>query len=76
MAAKATARTVSSMSAEAQTMAALLPPSSSKARANRPPATGATARPMAVEPVAETSGTWRSTGDRLADLALADDDGG
>ncbi len=38
-------------------MAALLPPSSSTARAKRAASRGATARPMAVDPVAETSGT-------------------
>jgi len=38
------------------TMAALLPPSSRMARAKRAARRGATVRPMAVEPVAETRG--------------------
>ena len=55
MAAKATARTARSRSADGATMAALLPPSSRIARANRAASRGPTARPMAVEPVAETT---------------------
>src|ERR1700738_1758242 len=54
MAAKATARTAKSRSAEGATMAALLPPSSRIARAKRAARRGPTS-PIAVEPVAETT---------------------
>src|SRR6266702_3987087 len=57
MAEKAMARNVRWRSAVGQTMAALLPPSSRMARANRLASRGATLRPIAVEPVAETRGT-------------------
>ncbi len=50
-------RSASSRSALGATMAALLPPSSRICRAKRAARRGATARPMAVEPVAETSAT-------------------
>ncbi len=53
-------------------MAALLPPSSSRARANRAASTGPTARPMAVEPVAETRRHLGRGDQGLADLAAAD----
>jgi len=57
MAEKATARRVMSRSAVGATMAALLPPSSRMARAKRAGESWSyEARPMAVEPVAETSG--------------------
>ena len=51
------ARRVRSRSAVGATIAALLPPSSRMARAKRAARRGATARPIAVLPVAETSGT-------------------
>src|SRR5690606_38618543 len=50
-------RRASDRSAEGATMAALLPPSSRIARPNRAATTGATLRPIAVEPVADTTGT-------------------
>ena len=46
-----------SRSADGATIAALLPPSSRIERPKRPATTGATRRPIAVEPVAETIGT-------------------
>ena len=54
---KATARIVRSTSAVGQTIAPLLPPSSIRARAKRDASRGAIDQPIAVEPVAETSGT-------------------
>src|SRR6266851_5187664 len=57
IAANATPRSVRSRSAVGVTTAALLPPSSRMARAKRCASFGATARPIAVEPVAETKGT-------------------
>ena len=56
-AAKTMPRTVRSRSALGATIAALLPPSSSSRRPKRPATTGATARPIRVEPVADTSAT-------------------
>ena len=50
-------RSARSRSADGATIAALLPPSSRIERAKRPATTGATRRPIAVEPVAETIGT-------------------
>ena len=50
------ARRVRSRSAVGVTMAALFPPSSRMALAKRAASLGATARPMAVDPVAETRG--------------------
>ncbi len=61
MAAKATARSVRSRSADGVTMEALLPPSSSMARPKRRASLSPTARPMRVEPVAETTGTRGSS---------------
>ena len=61
-------RTVRSRSAEGATIAALLPPSSSSSRPKRPATTGATARPIRVEPVADTSATRGIGHQRLADL--------
>jgi aldehyde dehydrogenase (NAD+) len=55
---KATPRSVRSRSAVGQTMAALLPPNSRMERAKRLASRGPTMRPMAVEPVAETSATF------------------
>src|SRR5262249_53079681 len=60
MAAKAMARTARSRSAEGATMAALLPPSSRIARAKRAARRGPTSRPIAVEPVADTTATRAS----------------
>ena len=56
-------RTASSRSADGATTAALLPPSSRISRPKRPATTGATARPMRVEPVADTMATasWRAS---------------
>ncbi len=54
-------RTARSRSADGATMAALLPPSSSSSRPNRPATRGATARPMRVEPVALSSATRGSS---------------
>ena len=61
-AAKVTPRTTSSMSALGAMTAALLPPSSRMLRPKRAATTGATLRPMAVDPVALTTGTpsWAS----------------
>ena len=50
-------RTASSRSADGATTAALLPPSSRIRRPKREATTGATARPMRVEPVADTMAT-------------------
>ncbi len=61
-----------SRSADGATIAALLPPSSSSARAKRAASRGPTARPMAVEPVAETTATRGIVDQRLADVAAAD----
>ncbi len=61
IAANAIARSARSRSADGATIAPLLPPSSSSARPNRAASRGATARPIAVEPVADTSGTRRSS---------------
>src|SRR5215469_13296404 len=68
MAAKAIARTARSRSAEGQTIAALLPPSSRIERARRADSRGPTARPMAVDPVAEMSGTlgWSTISSAIA----------
>ena len=60
MAANATPRRERSRSALGATIAALLPPSSRIWRANRAASTGATARPIAVDPVADSSATRRS----------------
>ncbi len=49
------ARSASARSADGQTIIALLPPSSSSTRPNLCATRGPTARPIAVEPVAETS---------------------
>ena len=54
---KAIPRVASSRSAVGATIAALLPPSSRISRPKRAATTGATARPMRVEPVAETIAT-------------------
>ena len=51
------ARTARSRSADGQTMAALLPPSSRIVLPKRAATTGATARPIRVEPVADTTAT-------------------
>ncbi len=63
IAAKAMARSASARSALAHTMAALLPPSSRSVRAKRGAAAWATARPIPVLPVADTSGMpgWRAS---------------
>ena len=61
MAAKAMPRSARSRSADGATIAALLPPSSRIARAKRPASFGPTCRPMAVEPVADTTGTRASS---------------
>ena len=58
IAAKVTPPSVRSRSAVGVTTAALLPPSSKIARAKRWASFGATARPIAVEPVAETKERW------------------
>ena len=50
-------RTARSRSAVGATIAALLPPSSRISRPNRPATSGATARPIRVEPVADTIAT-------------------
>ncbi len=50
-------RSARSRSADGAMIAALLPPSSRIDRAKRPATTGATRRPIAVEPVADTIGT-------------------
>ena len=50
-------RTARSRSAVGATIAALLPPSSRISRPNRPATIGATARPIRVEPVADTMAT-------------------
>ena len=50
-------RVVRSRSALGPTIAALLPPSSSSTRPNRPATRGPTARPIRVEPVALSSAT-------------------
>ena len=50
-------RTARSRSADGVMMAALLPPSSRIERPKRAATTGATARPMRVEPVADKTGT-------------------
>ncbi len=50
-------RTASSRSADGATTAALLPPSSRISRPKREATTGATARPIRVDPVAETMAT-------------------
>ena len=55
------ARTVRSRSALGATIAALLPPSSSSSRPKRPATRGATARPIRVEPVTDTSATRGSS---------------
>ncbi len=60
-AAKVTPRSARSRSADGHTIEALLPPSSRMARAKRWANRGPTARPMAVDPVAETSGTRASS---------------
>ena len=57
-------------------MAPLLPPSSRMARAKRAARRGATARPMAVDPVADTAATLGIIDQRLADRPATDDDGG
>ena len=53
-------------------MAALLPPSSRISRPKRPATTGATARPMRVDPVADTMATARVGGERGADVGAAE----
>ncbi len=69
-------RTARSRSADGATMAALLPPSSSSSRPNRPATRGATARPMRVEPVALSSATRGSSTSACADLGAAQHDRG
>ena len=66
IAAKAIARNASSRSAEGQTIAALLPPSSGMARAKRCASRGATLRPIAVDPVADTRGSRGSSSSNAA----------
>ena len=51
-------RAARSRSALGATMIALLPPSSSRQRPKRAATRGPTARPMRVEPVADSSATW------------------
>ena len=58
---KAIARVARSRSADGQTIAALLPPSSRIARPKRLATRSPTAWPIAVEPVAETTGMRRSS---------------
>ena len=58
---KATPRSARSRSAEGATITPLLPPSSRIARAKRCARRGATARPIRVDPVAETSATRASS---------------
>ena len=58
MAPKATARRAMSISAEGQTIPALLPPSSRMHLPKRAATFGPTIRPMRVEPVAEISATF------------------
>ena len=58
---KRTPRTTRSRSALGATIAALLPPSSSSERPSRAAMRGASSLPIAVEPVAETSGTRGSS---------------
>ena len=65
-------RMVRSRSALALTTAALLPPSSSRVRPNRPATRGPTARPIRVEPVALSSATPGVVDQRLPDVGAAD----
>ena len=58
---KSSARNASSRSAEGVTITALLPPSSNKVRPSRFDTAFATCFPIRVEPVADTSGTRRSS---------------
>ena len=60
-AANTTARVVSARSADGATIAALFPPSSSKLRPRRPATSGASAAPIAVEPVALSNGSRASS---------------
>ena len=76
MAAKATARRVRSRLAVGQTIPALLPPSSRRGRAKRAARRGPTARPMRVEPVAETRGTRGESTRASPTVCVADEEGG
>jgi hypothetical protein len=58
---KAMPRSASARSALGATTIALLPPSSSRQRPKRAATRGASARPMRVEPVADTSATRASS---------------
>ena len=71
---KTTARTARSRSALGATTMPLLPPSSSSERPSRAAMSGESALPMAVEPVAETSGSRGILGQLPRAVGAADHD--